>query len=130
MMLYGLTVENLLKAGLVIKGVAIKANGNFGLKTHNLHSLASEFGLLLLPEELEFVERLQTFVEWAGRYPIPLYPEGLYAKDWVNGSKVALYDVSNLDCVRINKLLNKIESQLPSEDEATKNYAEKYKNDK
>ena len=127
MMLYGLTIENLLKAGLVVKGVGVKPNGNFGLKSHELLSLSKELGLSFSPDEREFVERLQIFVEWAGRYPIPLYKEGLYPRELQNGGGGALYGVSTGDGKRVIELLKKVESQLPSIEEAVESYVQNYK---
>ena len=122
-MLYGITVENLLKAGLAAKGLAVAPNGNFGQKSHDLQSLAAAFGLVLLPQEAELLERLQQFVEWAGRYPIPLYRESLYPRELLDGSKSVLYDLSTADGGHITNLLHKIEALLPTEEEAIQSYA-------
>lgn len=127
MMLYGLTMENLLKAGLAAKGVAALPNGNFGQKTHDLQALAQDFGLTLTSAEAELVERLQQFVEWAGRYPIPLYRDALYPREMLNGDKGVLYGVSTGDGARVTELLCKIESHLPTEDEALESYAKNYR---
>jgi hypothetical protein len=123
-MLYGLTVENLLKAGLAAQGKAAAPNGNFGQKSHDLQSLAAAFGLVLLPQEAELLERLQHFVEWAGRYPIPLYREGLYPRELLDGSKTVLYGFSTADGENITDLLHKIEVLLPTEEEAIQRYVD------
>ena len=126
MMLYGLTMENLLKAGLVVKGVAASPNGNFNQKSHDLHALARDFGLVLSFAETELLERLQHFIEWAGRYPIPLYRDALYPREMLDGSKATLYGISTGDGAMVADLLAKIESHLPSEDEALESYAKNY----
>jgi hypothetical protein len=123
-MLYGLTIENLLKAGLAAKGLAISSKGNFGQKSHNLQSLSADFGLALLPEEAELLERLQHFVEWVGRYPIPLYREGLYPRDLLDGSKSVLYGLSTADGGHITNLIQKIEALLPTDEEVRVSYAD------
>lgn len=123
MMLYGLAMENFLKAGLAAKGLATLPNGNFGQKSHDLLALANDFGITFSAVETELVERLQHFVEWVGRYPIPLYSVGLYPRELIGGGKGALYGVSTGDGDRIAELLRKIESYLPTEDEALENYA-------
>jgi hypothetical protein len=127
LMLYGLVVEILLKAGLAAKGLAISSTGKFGKKSHNLQSLAQDLGLRLSNAENELLERLQNFVEWAGRYPIPLRKEGLYPRDLLDGSKCSLCNISTGDEKKIAKLLLKIEELLPSEEKAIENYFNRYR---
>lgn len=123
MMLYGLTIENLLKAGLAAKGCAVGANGNFKLKVHNLQALTSELSLAVSQAEAELLERLQHFIEWAGRYPIPLLAEGLYPREMLDGSKCALHGISTGDRLKIMAFIEKLSSALPTEDEALESYA-------
>jgi len=124
LMLYGFTVENLLKAGIAHRGNAAKANGNFKLNSHELEDLAIQLAIPLSPEECELLERLETFIKWAGRYPIPLHSDALYPRKLVDGSHSVMYGVSTLDKKAIITLLQKIEEALPSEDLALEQYVQ------
>jgi hypothetical protein len=72
MMLCGLMLEDLLKALLVSRTAALDSKGQFAHKTHDLLKLAKLVGLKLSQDESILLEKLTRFVEWAGRYPIPL----------------------------------------------------------
>ncbi|MNF63250.1 hypothetical protein D3C84_449470 [compost metagenome] len=122
MMLYALALENLLKAGLAAKGVAVGPNGNFALKSHKLEDLADGLALTLEPGERELMERLEHFLEWAGRYPIPLLAEALYPRAMLDGSKAAMYGLSSGDRARVDALLTKVHATLPTEEEALVRY--------
>ncbi len=122
MMLYAFAAENLLKAGLVARGDGQLSNGNFALKSHKLEDLANDLGLILDAEERELLERLENFLEWAGRYPIPLIAEGLYSRAMLDGSKTAMYGVSSADQLRVDALLTKIQTILPNEEQALQAY--------
>ena len=121
-MLYAFALENLLKAGLAAKGVAIRPNGNFALKTHKLEDLADDLALTLEPDERELMERLEHFLEWAGRYPIPLHPEALYPRAMLDGSKAAMHGLSSGDRARVDALLAKVHATLLTEEEALVRY--------
>jgi hypothetical protein len=54
-MRYGLTVENLLKAGITNQGNAVNANGDFKANTHSLQDLAIQLSIPLSPEECELL---------------------------------------------------------------------------
>ena len=122
MILYGLVVENLLKDGLSSKGLAVSSSGNFDQKSHALDDLAHNLGLVLTDAETELVERLQHFVEWAGRYPIPLHRDGLYPRELLDGSKGVLYGISTGDDKQIVHLLKKIQDCLPTTEVALEKY--------
>lgn len=74
MLLAGLVIENLAKARLVAERSSPATVGEDlagDLKTHNLIDLLDRARLTLTADESHLAERLQAFVEWAGRYPIP-----------------------------------------------------------
>lgn len=127
MMLYGLVVENLLKAVLVKKGVALTKSGQFALRSHNLQQLTCDAGLRISAAEAELLERLQLFVEWAGRYPIPLQEENLYPRQMVDGGGGALHGISTADRGKVVKLVERIETLLPDEEQAVVNYVRSYR---
>jgi len=122
LMLYGFAVENLLKAGITNQGNAVNTNGDFKVNKHSLQDFAIQLSIPLSPEESELLERLETFIRWAGRYPIPLHADALYPRNLVDGSHSVMYGVSSLDKKAIIALLQKIEDALPSEDQALEQY--------
>lgn len=122
MMLYAFALENLLKAGLAANGVAVGPNGNFALKSHKLEDLAEDLAFILEPDERELMERLEHFLEWAGRYPIPLLAEALYPRAMLDGSKAAINGLSSGDRSRVDALLTKVHATLPTEEEALVRY--------
>lgn len=126
LMLYGLAVENLLKAGLAHQGKAVTVTGSFGLKSHELASLAEQLGLSVTDVEAELLERLEAFVSWAGRYPIPLIAQDLYPRSMSTGQH-AIHGVSSLDASRVNEIIEKIRVLLPSEEEAVLRYVHSYR---
>lgn len=74
-LLYGASLENLLKARIIDQA---KPTSPDNLKPlfgggsgHSLVDLAARAGVVLLGEERELADRLSLFVEWAGRYPAP-----------------------------------------------------------
>ncbi len=67
-LLAGLTIEGLLKAAIVDRGQPAP-------RTHKLTHLAREAQVGLSKDEKDLLVRLEAFVRWAGRYPVPLKPE-------------------------------------------------------
>ena len=77
-MLAGLAVENLLKA-LIVKRMHAEnrpvTEGNvlrLERGRHSLVALSRSAQITLSSEEREVLARLSTFVQWAGRYPVPI----------------------------------------------------------
>lgn len=88
----GLLQPALLLAGLatecLLKGLISERQGEWVLtdldgsrtyrhKSHKLVKLSAMAGVSLTKAEQEVLEILTQFVEWAGKYPIPLTPEGM-----------------------------------------------------
>ena len=78
-LLYGLAMENILKAVLLKEGIAkVKPDGCVawnvnGAKEHDLVSICRSAKLLTLnPNQEKLLERMSAFVHWAGKYPTPL----------------------------------------------------------
>ncbi len=79
MLLAGFAIENLAKAKLVAGGSFPATVGDDlapELKSHKLLNLLHQAELTLSDEESYLAQRLQAFVEWGGRYPIPAKLEG------------------------------------------------------
>ena len=79
MMLAGLALENLAKA-LVIRreGLGAASSGRLPayLEKHGIRVYLSRGKFKLSMEDRELVERLERFVMWAGRYPVPKNVQG------------------------------------------------------
>ncbi len=81
MLIAGYAIENLLK-GVIAKKYLIPSKERPypdmpkelppELKSHNLVKLCEKAGLTYNSDEKEYLELLQKYVTWAGRYPIPL----------------------------------------------------------
>ena len=71
--LAGLAIENLVKGLLVLHGgvEAHRASLPGELKGHGIWARVARLKISLSPEEAQLVRRLETAVEWAGRYPVP-----------------------------------------------------------
>lgn len=76
-MLCGLGVEALAKAVRVLQTPGLIANDAFTLKTHKLVELVAATGISLDAKQKSALVQLTGFVEWAGKYPIPLAAEHL-----------------------------------------------------
>ena len=73
-LLYGLSIENLIKAIIIHKDPNSIKNGKLREwpgTGHNLINLAKEAGIVFNKEQFDFLNRLVAFVEWAGKYPVP-----------------------------------------------------------
>jgi hypothetical protein len=83
MMLEGLALETLAKAALVrVDPDRYIRKGTWWRKTHDLLKLAGEAGLPSGDVE-EMLVLLTTFIEWAGKYPIPL-DHTEFPKNWLS----------------------------------------------
>lgn len=127
LMLYGLAVENLMKAGLTYRGQGTDKSQNFSLKSHNLIELGAQLEIPFSKEETELLERLENFVSWAGRYPIPLLAQGLYPREMEDGGQYALHGISSLDAERVGEIIDKVKAVIPTEEEAILSYVSSYK---
>lgn len=85
LMLAGFSVENMLKALYVSQNPAFSSSGRFDVATHNLRQLADNIALPLTKNERILLERLEHFLTWAGRYPVPLYSNDICPKTLPSG---------------------------------------------
>jgi hypothetical protein len=75
-LLYGLAIENMIKAVLLRENIAkVENDGTVkwnveGAQAHDLVSISKPL-LVLGNDELKLLERLSAFVSWAGKYPTP-----------------------------------------------------------
>jgi hypothetical protein len=81
MLLMGFGFENLLK-GIAVKRGLLETNPKLTFRGlshekggHCLTGLARSLELALTPDEKQYLERLEEYVHWAGRYPVSLTPD-------------------------------------------------------
>jgi hypothetical protein len=85
-MLGALAIENLLKAIRLPQVTPLfDKRGAFKLDTHDMLKLADDTGIRLSKEEQILLERLEQYLIWAGRYPIPLFSEETRPRTLPNG---------------------------------------------
>lgn len=112
MLLASLTVENLLKGACVAKEPAFDLNHEFHLKTHKLLDLAGRANIVLNEDEQDLVERLESFLKWAGRYPIPLSYEDMRPRTQPAGGFSTLAVVRGTDIDVWRKLVRKVQEMI------------------
>ncbi len=74
-LLYGLAFENVIKAIILKKEGAMIENGKLKRwpgSGHELIELAERAGIRLTDLQRELLSRFTAFIEWSGRYPIPM----------------------------------------------------------
>jgi hypothetical protein len=81
-MLYGYAMENAIKGYLIKKHGGAEHDGfekakaaNKEAWSHEISKLAEATGLPLTSEQKLLLESLESFIRWAGRYPIPLHQD-------------------------------------------------------
>ena len=74
MLLAALVLELLLKSKLASEAGSITSKGKWSHTSHALLDLAQTTDVVLTSAEQDLVERLEAFLEWAGKYPVPLEP--------------------------------------------------------
>ncbi len=105
MLLAGLALENLVK-GIIIgqkpERVRTDQLDSWGGSGHKLRKLCEHARIQLEQDEDELVQRLQVFVLWGGRYPVPLdfsdhWPQSLPTGDegvltYINGNDPVVFE--------------------------------------
>ena len=74
-LLYGLAFENLFKAVILMKESAVIEDGRLQKwpgSGHGLVGLANRAEIQLTTTQSDLLSRLTAFIEWGGRYPIPM----------------------------------------------------------
>jgi len=111
MLLTGFAFENLLK-GILFGRDASRINRK-PRDGHNIVKMAEEI-ISLTPNETNFLERLEQYLVWAGRYQLPLT-----AQQFINQQdKIS---VRSDDLALIDQLFEKLAQILSSEWQARKN---------
>ncbi len=114
LMIGGFAIENLLKGLLVSANGPWDQEGRFRLDTHNLMQLAQDTNLGLTDDERLVLERLEVFVKWAGRYPIPKTSDDMRPRTLATGYAPLTYGYADEDIAACRALLAKLRSLLSS----------------
>ena len=114
-MLFGLAFENLFKAAIIKTKSASIQNGR--LKKwpgtgHNLTALADTARIKLTRKQRDLLSRLTAYVEWGGRYPIPMSQDKMALKQ--NGVSPEWFPlpIQPQEVADIQNFLEKIEARV------------------
>ncbi len=121
MMLGALAIENLLKAVCLPQvSPLFNKRGAFDLDTHDLLKLAEDAGIALSQEERILLERLEQFITWAGRYPVPLRSGPMRPRTLPNGScaPLTVHTIPD-DFAAVSAFAQKLKGMLPTISYAT-----------
>jgi hypothetical protein len=104
--LNGSTIENLVKALWVQKNDPVNKKGELDEKLqHKLKVLLMDVEFELLDGEIELLLRIENYVKWAGRYPMPRTPKLL-------GDVSKRYVSLNVDEELISQFIDRLEERL------------------
>lgn len=121
MLLYGLSLENLVKGILVEVDSSVVMNGEIGKwpggrqNGHYLPGLFERADISLDSEEQDLIARLTAFVLWAGRYPIPMKSRDMALRQIHLDSPFLPLPMSVQERASFNKLYESLESRLVSD---------------
>lgn len=114
-LLYGLAMENLLKAIFLQVTKKPIINGKFPFPSKDGHDqvlIAKGASLKLSVQEEDMLSRLTAFVRWAGRYPIPRYPESMQLKQIrIRGVSIPM-PIASFELSVFNNLYSTLESTI------------------
>ena len=114
-MLAGFAIEVLLKGLLVQKASPLNANGRFVINSHHLVELVKEADFSLIEGEPRLLEKLEEFLTWAGRYPIPLTSERMRPRTTPSGGFAPRrYHNLGEDWPAVRSLFERLKQALPT----------------
>jgi len=110
MMLIGMAIENLAKALFVAANPALRDPDRLAreLQTHTLVEFLEQGQLEMDEQDWFLCERLETFVVWAGRYPVPTKLENYLPRQHPAGGSSPLTFTSSEDRARIDRLVEQL----------------------
>ena len=117
LLLVGFSIENYAKAVSIKFDPNVTENGKLKrLKRHDLLGLLSDIDFILSSEEEELVERLEQFVLWAGRYPVPTNAKNVSPKKRRHpGLGDFLIYSTNKDSELCSSLLDRLDERAEAE---------------
>ena len=115
-MVAGFAIEVLLKGLLVQQKPPVNSNGRFKLDSHRLVDLARAAGFTLNEGEPELLDRLEEYLTWAGRYPIPLTSDPMRPRldDASGGFAPITYHNRGVDWPGVRELFVRLKRHLPN----------------
>lgn len=114
-MLAGFAVEVLLKALLIQTKMPLDEKGRFELRSHHLAQLAVDVGLNLADDESRLLEKLEEFLTWAGRYPIPVISASMRPRPLPSGGFAPrTYHNVGEDWPGVRAFVHKLKQLLPN----------------
>jgi hypothetical protein len=117
LMLRGMAVENLLKAIWVHKGNKLVKGGKFApipAPNHDLVKIAATVGIVLNVQEEDLLMRLSHFIEYPGRYPMPMNQSKLELQPSPSGGKSqATHWTAGPDDKLFDGFIARLTSKLP-----------------
>lgn len=112
MLIAGLAIENYLKAICIKQSGAYSDSGKFQFGHHNFVDLANESGIEFNSTDSEFIERLEYFVVFAGRYPAPKNSTALLPRIRSDGSWGNLGYIMSSDYAYWKTLVQRLHAAL------------------
>jgi hypothetical protein len=114
MLLIGLAAENLVKGILVARHDGPTSAGMLAkdLKSHQLLDLLNRAGVRLDDDQSYLVQRLEVFVVWAGRYPVPGKLDDYLPRRHETGGWGPLTGFYSSDPARVDKLIALLVGEL------------------
>jgi hypothetical protein len=121
MLLVGLAIENLVKGICVANAPNIIENDRLGrgMRTHSILDLLARAHVTVSQEDSELIERLEVFVNWAGRYPIPAKLGDSLPRTNSTGGFGPLNYFSSRDPELLEYLMDRLEETLNSARKST-----------
>jgi len=115
-MVLGYAVECVLKGLWVGADHKLVSGGTFkripGIGDHDLHGLAMRVGVDASPQELDALRRLTPFVQFAGRYPVPIHAAAMKSRDGPGKGLTVPHFYSREDMATAEHLLNRLTTRL------------------
>jgi hypothetical protein len=114
MLLVGLAIENLAKGIYVARHPTACSSDNLPgeLATHKAIELLESLDMSLSQAEVSLLERIETFVLWAGRYPIPRKLDDLLPRNQPGGGFGSLTSVTSADFEMLESLIGRLAAIL------------------
>jgi len=113
LMLYGLAIENLAKAVIVAGGSPLDKKGRISFNVHKLAELVSKAKIRVTHKDKIFLQKLTEFVEWAGRYPVPLSFQKMQPFRWSDGSFAPAHgSMSGSDIEHARRIIQRLAKKL------------------
>lgn len=116
MLLVGLAIENLVKGIYVARNPTACSSDHLPgeLTKHKTIEFFERLNLSISQAEGQLLERIETFVLWAGRYPIPRRLDDLLPRNHPDGGSGPLTYVTSADFEMLEALISRLTGALES----------------